>query len=160
MIKVTNGLTAKGEVSVSLRYKDGTVENIIDKQNLIVDTAKLFILSTLYAGGAVTLDPIVSLKVGTGGCIDPAGLYPKPTLKTQTDLYTPLLTVDASPVIDTGNIKVTFLADVSTDEGNLQQINEAGLFKNSGTIFSVITHPGIYKTSDFAIHYSWTIRIP
>ena len=160
MIKVSEGLKAVGEISVSLKYKDGSVKTILDKKNLIVDSAKLFILSTLYSGGAVTLDPIVSLKVGTGGCIDPEGLYPKPTLKTQTDLNTPLLTVDASPVVDLSNIKVTFLADVSTDEGNLHQINEAGLFRNSGSIFSVITHPGIYKTSDFAIHYSWTIRIP
>jgi hypothetical protein len=50
------------------------------------------------------------------------------------------------------------LADVDQTQANGSQLTEAGLFKASGAIFNVKNHPGINKTSEFSVHYSWSIK--
>lgn len=156
-MKTTDTLYLNGRLTITKRYKDGKEEVFFDKDNLIVKAAKQFILSGIYAPGVVS-DPITSLKVGTGGNIDPAGLYPKAEDPAQTDLVTPILSITTVNVPDVANVKVTFLADVDQSQCNGQMLTEAGLFKASSAIFNVKNHPGINKTSDFSVHYSWTIR--
>lgn len=149
----------RGDISIELDYHDGNGrQKFFEKKNLIVKAAKQYILSFIYAAG-VTSDPITQLRVGTGGCIDPQGLYPKVEDPLQTDLVTPLISFNVVAVPDTDNIKVTYLADVDQSQGNGSLITEAGLIKQSGALFNVKNHPGIAKTSDFSIHYSWTIRL-
>jgi hypothetical protein len=158
-MKFTDAVKPHGQLSIYLRYKDEESFLYFREKNLITKSSRLFILSTLYSGGSVTLDRIVSLRVGTGGCIDPDGYYPKVESPTQTDLVTPLLTVDVAANPDTDNVLVTFLADIDTSQGNGSKINEAGLIKESGNLFNIKNHPSIYKTSDFSIHYEWTIEV-
>ncbi len=114
-------------------------------------------LSGLYLP-AIASDPIINLKAGTGGNIDPAGLYPKPEDPDQTDLITPVITIPTVYTLDVPNIVVTFLADVDQSQANGEQLTEVGLFKASTEIFNVKNHPGINKTSEFSVHYSWAIR--
>jgi hypothetical protein len=150
-------LDLNGKLSIYKKYSDGSAELVFEEDNLIVKAAKQFLLLGIYAPG-ITSDPIANIKVGTGGNIDPEGLYPKPEDPLQTDLITPLLTIPTIYVLDVPNISVTYLADVDQTQGNGQQFTEAALFKASGLIFNVKNHPGIVKTSEFSIHYSWTIK--
>lgn len=132
-------------------------EQIYSEDNLIVKAAKLYLLSSLW-DGAVVADPVVSFKVGTGGAIDPQGLFPKPENPEQTDLIIPLLSVTTSYVVTASEVKVTYLADLDQSEGNGSLITEAGLFKQSGLIFNVKNFPGIPKTSEFGLHFEWSVK--
>jgi PhoPQ-activated pathogenicity-related protein len=158
MMKILDKTSLNGRLEIYKAFADGSKELVWEEDNLIVKAAKQFLLSGIYAPGVVS-DPITSLKVGTGGNIDPEGLYPKPEDPLQTDLITPALTISTIYVTDVPNVKVTFLADVDQSQCNGSLLTEAGLFKVSGAIFNVKNHPGIPKTSDFSIHYAWTIKI-
>lgn len=146
-----------GEFSVYKVYDDHT-ELFYKKPNLIVKAAKQFLLSGIYNSGVVS-DPITSLYAGTGGCIDPQGLYPKQEDPLQTGLISSIITLPTIYVLDATNIQVTFLADIDQTQANNQLITEAGLFKASGAIFNIKNHPGITKTSEFSIHYEWIIKL-
>ena len=148
----------EGILRVYKVYGDGTKELAFEKKNLIVLTAKQFLLSSLYVPNQLS-NPITSLKIGTGGCIDPEGLYPKPISQAMTSLFTPLLNVSTSYTINSAAPSVTFIADVDQGTANGQLITEAGLYKSSGSIFNIKTFPGIPKTSEFSIHFEWTIQM-
>ena len=156
-MKLRQQVEPVGTLSIYKGYADGRKELFFKEDNLIVKAAKQYMLSQVYAVGVIS-DPIVSLKVGTGGNIDPEGLYPKAEDPLAADLDTPILTIPVVYVIDNDVISVTYLADVDQSQCNGEQITEAGLFKQGGSIFNVKNHPGINKTSDFSIHYSWTIK--
>lgn len=153
-----DGAHAVGILNVSVDYHDGKGRQaVFQKKNMITKAAKQFLLSGLYTVGVVS-DPIINLKVGTGGNIDPQGLYPKPEDPTQLDLITPILTIPITYTLDNPNVTVTFLADVDQSQCNGSMLTEAGLFMTSGKIFNVKNHPGINKTSQFSVHYSWAIK--
>lgn len=144
-----------GQLRISLVYKDKVVP-YYDKPNLITLAARQSVLASLYLTGR-TSDPISTLHVGTGGTIDPAGLYPNAVTKGMTTLYNDVYTTAASYTTNTALPTVTFIADVpSTDLVGLQ-INEAALFTASGSMFNIKTFPSIPKTADFGIHIEWTI---
>ncbi len=157
VMKTSDDVAAVGILGISLGFEGGRKEKIFEEKNLIVKNAKRFLLSGLYLP-AIASDPIINLKAGIGGNIDPAGLYPKPEDPDQTDLITPVITIPTVYTLDVPNIVVTFLADVDQSQANGQQLTEVGLFKATGAIFNVKNHPGINKTSEFSVHYSWAIR--
>lgn len=157
-MKQQEGVGLTGELSIYKDYHDGKGRILhFEKKNLIVNTAKRFLLGCLAQSGILS-DPITTLKVGTGGCIDPQGLYPKAEDPEQTQLYNLLLTIPVTYTIDNPNIVVTFLADVDQSEGNGSLLNEAGLFKASDLMFNVKNHPAITKTAEFSVHYEWKIK--
>lgn len=129
-----------------------------DETNLIVTASKQALLLGIVAT-SLTADPIVLLKVGTGGCIDSGGFYPKPEDPAQTDLITPISSIATTYTAVSGEVAYTFLADITSAALTGTMITEAGLFKQSGLIFNVKNHPGIVKTSAFSIHYEWTILL-
>lgn len=157
-LKMVNLLPLEGTLKAEKVYADGSTELIFEKKNLIVLTAKQVLLSSLYVPNQLS-DPIVNLKIGTGGCIDPQGLYPKPISQAMTSLFTPLLNVATSYTINSAAPSVTFIADIDQGTANGQLITEAGLYKSSGNIFNLKTFPGIPKTSEFSIHFEWTIQM-
>jgi hypothetical protein len=138
-------------------FPDGTKEEIFLKKNLIIRLAKLHLLSALYNPSFVQ-DRITTFKLGTGGAIDPEGLFPKPENAEQTDLITPQISVQTSYVEYPLDVKVTYLADLDQSEGNGLKITEAGLFKASGAIFNVKNFPAVPKTSEFGLHFEWSIK--
>lgn len=157
-MNLIESLEARGDLSISLDYHQGKGKELFfEQKNLIMSNAKRFLLSGIYLAG-VTSDPIIALKAGTGGCIDPQGLYPRTEDPDQTDLVSSIISVPTVYVLDNPNIICTFLADIDQSQANGQLITEAGLFKASGAIFNAKNHPGISKTSDFSIHYEWRIR--
>lgn len=157
-VHAADGVGALGTLNISVDYHKGKGrETVFHKDNLVVKAAKQVLLSGLYTVGVVS-DPIANLKVGTGGNIDPSGLYPKSEDPLQTDLVTPILTIPVTYTLDLANVTVTFLADVDQSQCNGSMLTEAAMFKTSGLIFNVKNHPGINKTSQFSVHYSWAIK--
>jgi len=138
-------------------YPDGRKSVAFNGYNILTLASKQALLSGLFTP-AVVSDPISDLYVGTGGCVDPQGLFPKQENPAWTSLNSPLLNVPVTYVNDTNVPQVTFLADLDQGTGNGSLITEAALYKTSGLIFNVKTFPGIPKTSEFALHISWTIK--
>jgi hypothetical protein len=148
----------KGTLSAELVYEDGTIVQAMKKKNLITLTAKQNLLASVYNANQIS-DPVTKLEIGTGGCIDPAGMYPKPINQTLTSLYTPLLGVPTSYTLNTSAPSVTFLATVDQSTANGQNITEAGLYTAAGVMFNILTFPAIAKTSQFSINFSWEIEL-
>lgn len=148
----------KGTLSISKVFPDGRNIEIYNQTNLILSAAKLYVLSSLYLP-AIASDPITQLAFGTGGCIDPAGLFPKQELATQTGLNTFLTQVPIVYTVNTPAILVTFVGDLDQTQGNGLLITEAGLVKASTNYFNVKNFPGIPKTSEFSLHIQWTIQL-
>lgn len=148
-----------GHLTIQKRYPDGTIETLLDEDNLIVYGGRQLLLRALYLS-SYTIDPITSLHVGSGGTIDPAGLYPKTPSTDLTVLYNQVLSVPTSYNIVSSSIpSVTFLASIDQTQCNGTLINEAGLFTTLGVMFNIKTFTGIPKTSSFAIDFLWTISI-
>ena len=147
----------EGELGAWKVFPDGTREEIFYMKNLIIRVAKLHLLSALY-DPAFVQDRITTFKLGTGGAIDPEGLFPKPENAEQPDLITPQISVQTSYVEYPLDVKVTYLADLDQSEGNGLKITEAGLFKASGKIFNVKNFPAVPKTSEFGLHFEWSIK--
>ena len=158
LVKIKDTLPVMGELEISLDYHKGKGKEPVFKQkNLIVNRTKNFLLSGVYLPSIVS-DQIVSLRAGSGGCIDPQGLYPKPEDPLQSDLITPVITIPAIYVLGVSDISVTFLADVDQSQSNGILFTEAGLITAAGNLWNVKNFPGIPKTSEFSIHFSWTIK--
>jgi hypothetical protein len=158
LLKMVNLIPLEGVLRVEKWYPDGRKELAFEKKNLIVLTAKQVLLSSLYVANQLS-DPITSLHIGTGGCIDPQGLFPKPISQAMTSLFTPLLSVPTSFTINNAAPSVTFIADVDQGTANGALITEAALYKTSGTMFNIKVFPGIPKTAEFSVHYEWTIQM-
>jgi len=157
-MNILENLEIRGDLAIYKDYHAGRGKELFfEEKNLIMNEAKRFLLSGIYLPGIVS-DPVLNLKAGTGGCIDPQGLYPKSEDPTQTDLITPVVTVPVVYVLDNINIIITFLADIDQSQCNGLLLSEAGLFKASGLILNVKNHPGINKTIDFSVHWEWRIR--
>lgn len=134
-----------------------TSKLVFSEENLITLASKQYLLSGLYTSNLLS-DPINQLKVGTGGSIDPQGLFPRTEDPNWSNLTTPLLAVSTTYTTNTAVPSVTFLADLDQGTGNGSLITEAGLFKVSGGMFNIKCFPGIPKTSEFALHFEWTIK--
>lgn len=153
-----SSIPLEGYLKAERVYPDGHKELIFEEKNVITLTAKQVILSSIYILGQQS-DPITTLQIGTGGCIDPQGLFPKPVSQSMTTLFTPLLNITTSFTINNAVPSVTFIADVDQGTANGQQITEAGLYKSSNTLFNIKTFPAIPKTSEFSIHFEWTVKM-
>lgn len=147
----------EGHLQIFKDWNDGRRELFFEEKNLITNASKSFILSGVYLPNIIS-DPIVSLRAGSGGAIDPQGLFPKPEDPLQADLITPVITVPTIYVVGVSDISVKFLADIDQSQANGTLFTEAGMIKASGALFNIKNHPGIPKTSEFAIHYEWNVR--
>lgn len=140
-----------------------TRELVFSEENLLTLLTKQQILSYIYS--AVTTDPVNGIKVGTGGCIDPDGLFPKQEDQNWTSLNNTITSIGVSGLLSVGQAvdntipQVTFLADIDQSTANGNSINEAGLFKVSGDMFNVKTFPSIPKTAEFSLHFEWVIKL-
>lgn len=155
-IKLNNDSDAVGRISITLVYPDRS-EVFYEEDNLIVLNGRIRLLQPLYI--ASITDPIVTLRVGNGGTIDPLGKFPKPVSKELTSLWSEVQQVPVAHALDLGYPSVTFIADIDPSQCNNFLVSEAGLFTTSGMMFNIKTFPGIPKTQDFSIHFEWTIRI-
>lgn len=153
----TDDMKLEGILQVFRYFPDGTKDVAFNGYNILTLASKQAQLLGIYTA-AVVSDPVNRLHVGTGGCIDPQGIFPKQENPAWTNLNIPLLDVPTTYTTDLTIPQVTFLADLDQGTGNGSLITEAGLWKTSGLIFNVKTFPGIPKTSEFSLHFSWTIK--
>lgn len=155
-VPIVSGAEAHGHLKVTLIYKNRE-ETILDEKNVITLQGKLRLLETLYVGGS---NPTIrTLRVGSGGTIDPDGKFPKPVGSNLTGLFNQIQSVPVAYSIDATYPSVTYVADVDPTLCNGYLISEAGLFFADDMMFNIKTFPGIPKTVDFSIHFEWTIRI-
>lgn len=146
----------QGQLKVSLVYPDKE-EVILDEKNVITLLGKIRLLETLYVGSA---NPVIStLRVGTGGTIDPEGKFPRPATASLTALFNEVQSIPVTYTLDETYPSVTYIADVDPTLCNGQLISEAGLFFSDSLMFNIKTFPAIPKTVDFSIHFEWTIRV-
>lgn len=156
LVKMTSSNDVVGDLRISLVYPSKTVE-VLAKKNLVVTGGKLRLLQALYMG--VSAQPLDTLRVGSGGTIDPAGRFPKTVSVTQESLFSEVQRVPLTYSIDETYPSITYLADIDPELCNNTLISEAGLFFGDDVMFNIKTFPGIPKTSDFSIHFEWTIRV-
>lgn len=150
-------ITSEGESSVFT----GTIPHPFPGLNLIVNSAKQRLLSMVW-NPVVVADPVTHLRIGVGGTSDPQGLYVQQESVTQTSLNSPipsLSNVSVAYSVSSDGLSVTFNATIDQSTGNGYVLSEAGLFTTSGAMFNVKNHPGIQKTADFSLQYSWTIKL-
>lgn len=168
-MKLKEKISLEGHLVIKRSWPDcpftkGQKETIYAEDNLIVTTSRQRLLSWIYTFPGMTVTPVRFLKVGTGGTIDPQGLFPKVEDPAWTDLNTPVTTIGAggyltaSLSIDAVTPAVTYLVDLDQATANGLLITEAGLFYSDNAIFNIKTFPGIPKSSEFALHFEWTIR--
>lgn len=146
----------EGILKIEFSRNDGKRSLHFEDRNVITLASKQALLSGLYLENVIS-DPINQLRVGTGGSIDPQGLFPKEVNQNMDSLFDPILTVSTTFVTDNDVPSVTFLADLDQGMGNDMLINEAALYKTSGLMFNIKTFPAIPKTREFNVHFSWTI---
>lgn len=157
-VKSKDFVPLKGTIHAYKVFSNGTRELAYSNQNLIVLAAKQKVLSSIYST-SYSVDPINTLSVGIGGTVDPGGLFPLTPLPNAVGLYNYLLSVSTSYTVDNTIPQVTFIADLDEGTGNGSLITEAGLFTTSGVMFNIKTFPGIMKSSEFALHFEWTIEV-
>lgn len=163
-MKLLEKTPIEGHLIIKRKFSGKEKEIIFSEDNLIVTTSRQRILGWLTTFPAVTATPIRFLKVGIGGTVDPQGLFPKLENPSWTDLNTPVTSVGAlgfilaSLSIDAVTPATTFLVDLDQATGNGLLITEAGLFYSDNTMFNIKTFPGIPKSSEFSLHFEWTIK--
>lgn len=171
-MKIEQEIELQGELEITAKYLDGSEEvKFKKKKNLIVDSAKLAILRSLV-GISSSAKGIDTLRVGTGGTVDPDGLYVKPVTGGQSSLFSQ---VEVSPgvpfelaltaALDATQFTVTFLGDLGFGDLNGTLLTEAALYQGNiagatpPSMFSIKVHPGIRKNPNFSLHYEWVIRV-
>lgn len=148
----------EGELLAQKVFPDGSKETVFHEKNLIMLASKQRFLAIAYADSG-NWDPITTLHVGIGGTLDPEGLFPKAVNHSLTTLFSDILPVPTHFEVNNSIPSVTFIADLDQGMGNGQKITEAGLFTRTGSLFNIKTFPGIDKTSEFNLHFEWTIKV-
>lgn len=116
------------------------------------------IVTAFNSSTSVTISESASTTVSNINVTIGQGLYPKREDPSQTDLISEVTELPITYTVNSTAPSVTFIADADQSTANGLLLTEAGLFKLSGDIFNVKNHPGIPKTSDFGVHYVWTIK--
>ncbi len=158
MQTISNMKAIEGELLAQKIFPDGTTETVFHEKNLIMLVSKQRLLSIAYAASG-NWDPINTLHVGIGGTLDPEGVFPKAVNHALTALYADILSIPTHYELNNAIPSVTFITDLDQGMGNGQKITEAGLFTNTGQMFNIKCFPGIDKTSEFNLHFEWTIKI-
>lgn len=118
--------------------------------NVIV-TAYNSASSVTISDSAYTTVSNISVTIGQG-------LFPNQEDPAATGLVAPVATLSTIYTINATVPSVTYVADVNQSTANGFLLTEAGLIKLSGALFNIKNYPGIPKTSDFGVHYVWTIK--
>lgn len=161
------GLLSGGLVKIYKKYEDGCIEVIAQgdadeegfSKNLIVSRGKSLFLTNLYSVNGES-DRISFAKVGTGGAVDPSGLFLKSPSLNLSDLYLPAVSIPVNKIgEDFIENSITLVACVDNAQANGLVLNEAGFFSSSGIMFNIKTFPGVLKKSSFSLNFEWVIRV-
>lgn len=122
----------------------GSVLNVI--VNTFIDANNVIVSDSAY-----TTVSNISVTIGQG-------LFPNQEDPLATGLVSSVASLSTIYTVNATVPSVTYVADVNQSTANGFLLTEAGLVRLSGALFNIKNYPGIPKTSDFGVHYVWTIK--
>lgn len=149
-------ITCRGDVKAVIEYLDGTSE-ILEFRNTILRKGRAAVASSLanVYGGEYEFF-ISRMLFGDGGT---QGGVPKSVSSDRNGLFGVSRVV--KPVIANidplNTTQVVFTSVVSRDDGNGFTLNEMALQMANGDLYSMATFPGVSKTSQMQITWSWRL---
>lgn len=149
-------ITCKGDVKAVIEYLDGRIETM-EFPNMILRKGRAACASSLanIYGGEYEFY-ISRMVFGDGGT---QGGVPKAVNTERNGLFGVSRVV--KPVIaniDPNNTtQVVFTSVVARDDGNGFTLNEMALQMANGNFYSMATFPGVSKTSQFQITWTWRL---
>jgi hypothetical protein len=149
-------LKPKGTVEIIINYDDGRRE-IIYGNNAVVRKAKeAHVLGLVNQIGDAWDFYIEKMLFGTNGTL--SGV-PKVVEDTRNGLFgTTLLSKSVASIVNPSvATQAIFTTVITFAEGNGSTINEMALQMKNGDLYSMITLPGIAKTSAMQITFNWRL---
>lgn len=149
-------LTLKGEVEGVIEWKDGR-KQVVNFSNSVLRNGRMAIAASLSNNIGDSFDHFISrMLFGDGGT---SGGVPRRVDETRSGLFgTAQLSKPIIANIDPTNpTQAIFTSVISFSEGNNITFNEMALQMNSGIIYSMATFPGISKTPQMQITWSWKL---
>lgn len=169
-MRLTETAELNGYLTVYKDFGNGEREYVIkDDPNVITYASRRLHLQYLWNYDTAAKDEIVSFKVGNGGAVGDSSqgnnnvkvITPDPT---RNDLFSPInlpnndITITPSDPADNTQVFLQVEFTLSQDEANGLQVNECGLFKNSGNMFNHKTFINIEKSEAFSLVFEWKLR--
>lgn len=154
---MNENLECKGEISAVIEFVDKKIENI-EFRNTILRKGRMALASSLANEFGSDYDFFISRMVfGDGGTIGTG--VPKQVNTERNGLFGSARV--SKPVIaniDPNNpTQVIFTSVVKFEEANGFTLNEMALQMRTGDLYSMATFPGITKTNQMQITWSWRI---
>lgn len=146
----------KGAVEIIIDYDDGRQE-VVYRNNAVVRKAKeAHVLGLVNQIGDSWEYYIDKMLFGTNGTL--TGV-PKVVEDTRNGLFgTTLLSKSVASLVNPSvTTQAIFTTVVTFAEGNGSTLNEMALQMKSGDLYSMITLPGIAKTSAMQITFNWRL---
>jgi hypothetical protein len=156
MNEILENQESRGAVEIIIDYDDGRQERRY-RRNCVVRKAKeAHVLGLVNQIGASWDFYVDKMLFGTNGTL--SGV-PKVVEDTRNGLFgTTLLSKSVASLVNPQvSTQAIFTTVVSFSEGNGSTINEMALQMKSGDIYSMVTMPGIAKTSSMQITFNWRL---
>jgi hypothetical protein len=147
-----------GEAHITITYEDGREEMMVVKNAVVRKAKEALVLGLVNQIGDSWNFYIEKMLFGTNGTV---GGVPKVIEDSRNGLFgTTLLSKSVSSQVNpTVSTQAIFVTVISFSEGNGNIINEMALKMKNGDIYSMITLPGIAKTSAMQLTLSWRISL-
>ncbi|BES79824.1 hypothetical protein [Yersinia phage vB_Yru_GN1] len=152
--------TCEGFLKVERILKDGTVQQLGEEQNLVVNMAANILRDLMFGDDQ---ERIIKMHFGDMnlGPTDDTQNVAAPNL-TDTALINKLYekNVDKSSITRDGHPAIAYSVVLETDEFNgsgSQLITEYALATSTDRIFSRKTRAAVYKDSESSLKFTWTL---
>ena len=149
----------KGYVQGIIEYKNGKFEKI-NFSNAVVKSGRSALAACLANNIGGDFDYFISEMIfGNGGAKGSSGGVAKQINDEATNLFGDIVArIPVISNIDPNNTaQVIFTSVLPFDTANGQDINEMGLFLNSGDLYSIATFSSISKSSEMQITWNWRL---
>lgn len=150
-------LECRGDVDAMIEFRDGSKEALGFRNTILRKGREALVLSLANRVGDDFDFFISRMLFGDGGLV---GSSPKTVPTDRNGLFCGAAKV-SKPVIanvDPNNASQLILTSVvSFDEGNGISLNEMALQMNNGDLYSMATFPGLTKTQQMQITWSWRL---
>lgn len=169
-MKIVEKTELNGYLTIYKDFNNGVREYVIkDDPNTITLASRRTHLQYLYDHANTPIDELATFRVGNGGAVgdDTQGnnnvvvLTPDPK---RNDLFSPIaldnqnMNIHPSDPLDQTQVYLQILFTLTQDDANGHQINECGIFKDSGNMFNHKTFINIEKSEAFSLVFDWKLR--
>lgn len=157
MNEISENVKPKGEVEIIIDYNDSRPQERYNRNNAVVRKAKeAHVLGLVNQIGESWDFYVDKMLFGTNGTL--TGV-PKVVEDSRNGLFgTTLLSKSVASLVNPQvATQAIFTTVVTFAEGNGSTINEMALQMKNGDLYSMITMPGIAKTSSMQITFNWRL---